>query len=149
MVLDGNRKNGDNAKNDIVKSSGVSGLQFIQNQLNAPVEALKTAGLAPTFEQILEYCSKVEGATLEDAMKALSSDAIVPKYYKMRKSDEVIRLAKYLENLGMEIEDHYTFSVSPTSVDCLQYEDVDEFAKAFLNEGHERKIDSKVSQQTR
>ena len=137
MVLDGNRKNGDNAKSDIVKSSGVSGLQFIQNQLNAPVEALKTAGLAPTFEQILEYCSKVEGATLEDAMKALSSDAIVPKYYKMRKSDEVIRLAKYLENLGMEIEDHYTFSVSPTSVDCLHsMKTLMNFAKAFLNEGH-------------
>jgi ATP-dependent RNA helicase SUPV3L1/SUV3 len=133
----GRRKQGDTANKDIDKKSELSGLQFIKNQLDAPVEALKTAGLAPTFEQILEYCAKVEGATLEDAMKALSSDAKVPKYYKMRKSDEVIRLAKYLENLGMEIEDHYTFAISPTSVDCPHsMKTLMNFANAFLNEGH-------------
>ena len=133
--LSGGRKDANDAK-DVIKSE-VSGLQFIQNQLDAPVKNLKTAGLAPTFEQILEYCAKVDGANLEDALRALSADAKVPKYYKMRKSDEVIRLAKFLANLGMEIEDHYTFSISPTSVDCPHsMKTLMNFASAFLNEGH-------------
>ena len=134
-LLSGGRKDANDAK-DVIKSE-VSGLQFIQNQLDAPVKNLKTAGLAPTFEQILEYCAKVDGANLEDALRALSADAKVPKYYKMRKSDEVIRLAKFLANLGMEIEDHYTFSISPTSVDCPHsMKTLMNFASAFLNEGH-------------
>ena len=134
-LLSGGRKDANDAK-DVIKSE-VSGLQFIQNQLDAPVKNLKTAGLAPTFEQILEYCAKVDGANLEDALRALSADAKVPKYYKMRKSDEVIRLAKFLANLGMEIEDHYTFSISPTSVDCPHsMKTLINFASAFLNEGH-------------
>ena len=95
-LLGGGRKDANDAK-DVIKSE-VSGLQFIQNQLDAPVKNLKTAGLAPTFEQILEYCAKVDGANLEDALRALSADAKVPKYYKMRKSDEVISLAKFLAN---------------------------------------------------
>ena len=134
-LLSGGRKDANDAK-DVIKSE-VSGLQFIQNQLDAPVKNLKTAGLAPTFEQILEYCAKVDGANLEDALRALSADAKVPKYYKMRKSDEVIRLAKFLANLGMEIEDHFTFSISPTSVDCPHsMKTLMNFASAFLNEGH-------------
>ena len=134
-LLSGGRNDANDAK-DVIKSE-VSGLQFIQNQLDAPVKNLKTAGLAPTFEQILEYCAKVDGANLEDALRTLSADAKVPKYYKMRKSDEVIRLAKFLANLGMEIEDHYTFSVSPTSVDCPHsMKTLMNFASAFLNEGH-------------
>ena len=134
-LLSGGRKDANDAK-DVIKSE-VSGLQFIQNQLDAPVKNLKTAGLAPTFEQILEYCAKVDGANLEDALRTLSADAKVPKYYKMRKSDEVIRLAKFLANLGMEIEDHYTFSISPTSVDCPHsMKTLMNFASAFLNEGH-------------
>ena len=134
-LLSGGTKDANDAK-DVIKSE-VSGLQFIQNQLDAPVKNLKTAGLAPTFEQILEYCAKVDGANLEDALRALSADAKVPKYYKMRKSDEVIRLAKFLANLGMEIEDHYTFSISPTSVDCPHsMKTLMNFASAFLNEGH-------------
>ena len=134
-LLSGGRNDANDAK-DVIKSE-VSGLQFIQNQLDAPVKNLKTAGLAPTFEQILEYCAKVDGANLEDALRTLSADAKVPKYYKMRKSDEVIRLAKFLANLGMEIEDHYTFSISPTSVDCPHsMKTLMNFASAFLNEGH-------------
>ena len=134
-LLSGGRKDANDAK-DVIKSE-VSGLQFIQNQLDAPVKNLKTAGLAPTFEQILEYCAKVDGANLEDALRTLSADAKVPKYYKMRKSDEVIRLAKFLANLGMEIEDHFTFSISPTSVDCPHsMKTLMNFASAFLNEGH-------------
>ena len=134
-LLSGGRNDANDAK-DVIKSE-VSGLQFIQNQLDAPVKNLKTAGLAPTFEQILEYCAKVDGANLEDALRTLSADAKVPKYYKMRKSDEGIRLAKFLANLGMEIEDHYTFSISPTSVDCPHsMKTLMNFASAFLNEGH-------------
>ena len=67
-LLSGGRKDANDAK-DVIKSE-VSGLQFIQNQLDAPVKNLKTAGLAPTFEQILEYCAKVDGANLEDALRA-------------------------------------------------------------------------------
>jgi len=118
-------------------SDATNGLEFLRSRLDAPVELIKTAGLAPTFEQITEYCAKVPGATLEDALRTLSSDAKVPKHYKMRKSDEVIRLAKFLAKLRMEIEDHYTFSISPTSGDCPHsMKTLMKFARAFMSTGH-------------
>ena len=110
--------------------------ELLLRALEEKPEPLTVAGIAPTFEQIEQYCLKRANSGLVGALMALTTSARLAKHYKMRDMEEIIAVAKIVQQLPLALEDQWLFSIAPVDVrDPMVVSALSTFARNFSMDG--------------
>ena len=120
----------------VVATRSTKDRALLVSALNAEIEPLKFAGVAPTFEQVEQYCSLSSKSDLVAALNALTSSAKLAPHFRMRDMDEIIAVAKLVQKLPLALEDHFMFAIAPVDVrDPMVVSALLTFAREFCTHG--------------
>ncbi|CEG01169.1 Helicase, C-terminal [Ostreococcus tauri] len=110
--------------------------KILVNALEGELKPLDSAGIAPSLEQVEEYCAIHRGASLLEALQALSNKAKLASHYRMRNMSEPIAVAKMLKKFPLALEDQFTFAIAPVDVkDPMVCAALLTFVKTFCTHG--------------
>ena len=120
----------------IVTTRSKKDREILISALNAKIEPLKFAGVAPTFEQVEQYCVLRPHDGLVAALESLTRSANLAPHFRMRDMDEVIAVAKLVQKLPLALEDHFMFAIAPVDVrDPMVISAMMTFARHFCTHG--------------
>jgi ATP-dependent RNA helicase SUPV3L1/SUV3 len=120
----------------IVTTTKKADYDLLAAALEGELEPLTQAGLAPSLEQVEEYCELRPEAGLVGALQALSDSAKLAPHFRMRDMEESIAVAKLLEKLPLTLADHFLFSIAPVDIrDSMVVNAMMKFARVFCTHG--------------
>ncbi|KAK0608891.1 hypothetical protein LWI29_037612 [Acer saccharum] len=111
-------------------------LPLLHSSLKSPSPTLECAGLFPNFDLIFMYSRLLPQSGLHEILEHFLENAKLSENYFIANCEEVLKVAAYIDELPLGLQDKYLFCISPVDMnDDISSQGLTQFAQNYAEKG--------------
>ncbi|TXG72097.1 hypothetical protein EZV62_000676 [Acer yangbiense] len=111
-------------------------LPLLHSSLKSPSPTLECAGLFPNFDLIFMYSRLLPKSGLHEILEHFLENAKLSENYFIANCEEVLKVAAYIDELPLGLQDKYLFCISPVDMnDDISSQGLTQFAQNYAEKG--------------